>query len=149
MSPFLRENDQGWDFKILILEDAWVLRTPRNAEAAEQLAKEVRLLPSLAPGLPVEIPQFEHVSRNPDFVVYRLIRGEPLTGEDSDGVRAVLDALHSFEVGAIDVPRPEWRDIYRGHAEDWRRVVLPLLDADERSRGDAGRRPRPSRGRGR
>ena len=137
MSPFLRENDQGWDFKILILEDAWVLRTPRNAAAAENLAKEVRLLPTLAPALPVEIPQFEHVSRNPDFVVYRLIRGEPLTGEDSDGVRAVLDALHSFEVGAIDVPRPEWRDIYRGHAEDWRRVVLPLLDADERSRGDA------------
>jgi len=137
LSAFLRENDEGWDFKVLILENAWVLRTPRNEAAAEALAKEVRLLPTLAPALPVEIPQFEHVSRSPDFVVYRLIHGEPLVGEDSDGVRAFLDALHSFELGAIDIPRPEWRDIYREHAEDWRQVVLPLLDVDERTTAEA------------
>jgi len=132
VAGFLTENDEGWDFKILVLEDEWVVRTPRNAEAAESLAKETRLLPVLAPALPVAIPQFEHVSRNPDFVVYRLIHGEPLRDEDPAGVRAFLDALHSFELGAIDLPRPEWRDIYRGHAEDWRRLVLPLLDAGER-----------------
>jgi aminoglycoside phosphotransferase (APT) family kinase protein len=137
MAPFLQENDEGWDFKVLILEDAWVLRTPRNAEAAENLAKEVRLLPSLASALPVEVPQFEQISRNPDFVVYRLIRGEPLSGEAPDGARAFLDALHSFDVGAIDVPRPEWRDIYREHAEKWRRVVLPLLDGSERTTAEA------------
>ena len=137
MAAFLRENDEGWDFKVLILEGAWVLRTPRNAEAAEALAKEVRLLPSLARALPVSIPQFTQASRDPDFVVYRLIHGEPLSGEDSDGVRAFLDALHSFDVGAIDVPRPEWRDIYRGHAEDWRLNVLPLLDGDERTTAEA------------
>jgi aminoglycoside phosphotransferase (APT) family kinase protein len=137
MAAFLRENDQGWDFKVLILEDAWVLRTPRNAEAVEELAKEIRLLPSLGPALPVEIPQFEHISRNPDFVVYRLIEGEPLRDEDPTGVRAFLDALHSFDTGALDVPRPDWRDIYRGHAADWRRLVLPLLDADERRHAEA------------
>jgi aminoglycoside phosphotransferase (APT) family kinase protein len=136
MAAFLRENDEGWDFKVLILEDAWVLRAPRNAAAAEGLAKEIRLLPALASALPVEIPHFERVSREPWFVVYRLIRGEPLTREDADGVRAFLEALHSFELGAVDVPRPEWRDIYRGHAEEWRRLVLPLLDADERAAGE-------------
>ncbi|HZR95986.1 MAG TPA: phosphotransferase, partial [Gaiellaceae bacterium] len=95
------------------------------------------LLPALAPALPVEIPRFEQVSREPWFVVYRLIPGEPLRDEDPAGVRTFLEALHSFDASAVDVPRPEWRDIYRGHAEDWRRVVLPLLDKGERRRGEA------------
>lgn len=137
MGGFLHENDDGWDFKVLVLENTWVMRMPRNADAAEKLAKEARLLPALGAALPVEIPQFAHVSHGPDFVVYRLIAGEPLRDEDPDGVRGFLDALHSFEVGAIDVPRPDWLEIYRGHAADWRRVVLPLLDPDERDRGEA------------
>ena len=68
--------------------------------------------------------------------MYRLIAGEPLRDEDPEGVRAFLDALHSFDVGAIDAPRPDWRDIYRAHAADWRRLVLPLLDVDERPAGE-------------
>ncbi|HUZ15720.1 MAG TPA: phosphotransferase [Gaiellaceae bacterium] len=137
MERFLAENDDGWDFKVLVLENTWVLRVPRGKLGIEELAKEARLLPALAPALPVEVPRFEHVSREPWFVVYRLIEGEPLRDEDPDGVRAFLEALHSFDASALDVPRPEWRDIYRRHAEDWRRLVLPLLDADERRSGEA------------
>ena len=33
--------------------------------------------PALGPLLPVQIPQFVHVSREPLYVLYRLIRGEP------------------------------------------------------------------------
>jgi aminoglycoside phosphotransferase (APT) family kinase protein len=130
--------DGGWDFKILVLEGGWILRTPRNERAAEKLAKEERLLPALAAALPVKIPQFEHVSRNPDFVVYRLIEGEPLRDEDPVGVRAFLDALHTFEVGAIDLPRPDWLEEWRQNDEEvLRPVVLPLLDRDERPRAEA------------
>jgi aminoglycoside phosphotransferase (APT) family kinase protein len=137
MERFLAENDDGWDFKVLILENTWVLRTPRNASAAEKLAKEARLLPALAPTLPVEIPRFEHFSRDPSFAVYRLITGEPLRNEDPDGVRAFLDALHSFDAGAIDLPRPDWPEAWRENAEEvFRPVVLPLLDRDERPRAE-------------
>lgn len=133
----LRDNDEGWDFKVLILEDEWVLRAPRNGLAAEQLEKEVALLPVLAPALPVEVPRFEHVSREPWFVVYRLIRGEPLHDPATGGVREFLEALHSLDPAGSPAPRPDWRDLYRGHADDWRRTVLPLLDADERGRAEA------------
>jgi aminoglycoside phosphotransferase (APT) family kinase protein len=133
----LLEIDQGWDFKVLILGGEWVLRLPRSSAAAEGLEKEIELLPRLTPSLPVEIPHFEHVSTDPTFVVYRLIRGEPLKDEDPSGVRAFLEALHSFDVGGLSVPQPDWLTVYRGHAETWRRVVLPLLDSDERSRGEA------------
>jgi aminoglycoside phosphotransferase (APT) family kinase protein len=134
----LRENDDGWDFKVLILEDEWVLRIPRNDLAAAKLAKEAELLPALARALPVEIPRFEHVSQEPPFVVYRLIRGEPLQDEDPDGLRAFLEALHSLDPGELPVPpQDDWLAAWREETAKFRRVVLPLLDPDERAHGEA------------
>jgi aminoglycoside phosphotransferase (APT) family kinase protein len=133
----LIEIDEGWDYKVLILDGEWVLRIPRNALAVEELAKEIELLPVLGPLLPVAIPRFEQVSREPLYAVYRLIRGEPLVGEDPDGVRAFLEALHGLDFAGLPAPRPDWVRIYRGHAEDWRVLVLPLVDVDERRRGES------------
>jgi aminoglycoside phosphotransferase (APT) family kinase protein len=103
----------------------------------EEIEHEVELLPVLEPLLPVAVPRFEYVSRDPWLVAYRLIRGEPLVDEDPDGVRAFLDALHAVRVDAVPAPRPDWLETYREQAEEFRRVVLPLLDPDERSRGEA------------
>jgi len=133
----LSENDDGWDFKVLILDGEWVLRVPRGEQQAAKLAKEIELLPALAPLLPVEIPHFEHASSEPAFVVYRLIRGEPLRDEDPDGVRDFLEALHSIDPDSLPLPRHDWVETYREHADDWRRIVLPILDADERPAGEA------------
>jgi aminoglycoside phosphotransferase (APT) family kinase protein len=137
MDAPLAEIDHGWDYKVLILDDEWVVRWPRHGLAVEEIAKEVALLPPLGPLLPVEVPRFEYVSRDPWLVVYRLIRGEPLVDEDPEGVRGFLDALHAVDIEAIPAPRPDWLETYRSHAEDWRRIVLPLLDVDERSRGES------------
>jgi aminoglycoside phosphotransferase (APT) family kinase protein len=134
----LVENDDGWDFKVLILGGEWVLRIPRVDQAAAKLAKEAALLPALAAALPVEIPRFEQVSRDPPFVVYRLIRGEPLRDEDPDGVRAFLEALHSLDPSELPIPPlDDWVAAWCEQADLFRHVVLPLIDADERSAGEA------------
>lgn len=137
MAPPLFEVDDGWDYKVLILEDTWVVRWPRHRLAVEEIEKEVELLAVLAPLLPVAVPQFEYVSREPWLVAYRLIRGEPLVAEDPDGVRAFLDALHAVDAETVPAPRPDWLEEYRKLADEFRHVVLPLLDPDERSRGEA------------
>jgi aminoglycoside phosphotransferase (APT) family kinase protein len=132
-----REVDHGWDFKVLILEDEWVVRWPRHKLAAEEIEQEVELLPALAPLLSVEVPRLEYVSREPWLVAYRLIRGEPLVDEDSAGVRAFLDELHTIDVDAVPAPRPDWLAAYREQGDEFRRVVLPLLEPAERSSGEA------------
>ncbi len=137
MNTPLVEIDDGWDFKVLILDDAWVVRWPRHRLAVEEIEHEVDLLPVLAPLLPVEVPRFEYISREPWLVAYRLIRGKPLVAEDPDGVRAFLDALHAVDVDSVPAPRPDWFETYRRQAEEFRRVVLPLLNPDERARGEA------------
>jgi aminoglycoside 2''-phosphotransferase len=134
----LSEVDDGWDFKVLILEGEWVLRVPRNEGAAAKLAKEAELLPVLAPRLPIEIPRLEYVSRAPAFVVYRLIRGDPLRDEDPEGVRQFLRALHSLDPVELPIPpMDDWVGAWREETAKFRRVVLPLLDKDERPGAEA------------
>ena len=62
MAAPLVEIDDGWDFKVLILDGEWVMRIPRSELSIEELEKEIELLPELGPALPVAIPRFEHSS---------------------------------------------------------------------------------------
>jgi aminoglycoside phosphotransferase (APT) family kinase protein len=128
-----REIDVGYDFEVVVVDDEWVFRFPRRAGVEPALALEVQLLPAIAPALPVAIPAFEHVSRDPLFVGYRLIRGEPLVDEDPAGVRAFLDALHGLEPSELPLERPDWAIAYREQCAEFERVVLPLLDPDLRA----------------
>ena len=138
IDAFLREIDDGWDFKVLVLYGEWVVRIPRTARAAERLALEAELLPVLAPVLPVDVPRFEHVSHEPPFAAYRLIRGTPLRDEDSEGACAFLDTLHAVEVESLPkLPRPDWIDSWRENAHGFRTLVLPLLAGQDRKRGEA------------
>ena len=127
------EIDDGYDFEVAIVDDEWVFRFPRRSGVANALEAEIVLLPALAAALPVAVPTFEHVSREPLFVVYRVIRGEPLVDEDGDGVRAFLAALHAVEPSAFPVDRRDWIDAYREQCAEFERLVVPLLDSDLRA----------------
>ena len=126
------EIDDGYDFEVAIVDDEWVFRFPRRAGVEEALALEIVLLPLLAPALPVNVPSFEHISRDPLFVGYRLIRGEPLVDEDADGVHAFLETLHALDPSSLPVQHLEWVEAYREQCAEFERLVLPLLDKDLR-----------------
>jgi aminoglycoside phosphotransferase (APT) family kinase protein len=128
------EIDDGYDFEVAIVDDEWVFRFPRRPGVEKALEAEIALLPAIAPALPVAVPEFEHVSREPLFVAYRLLRGRPLVDEDADGVRAFLDALHAFDSSGLRLGPPDWVEAYRAQCVEFERLVLPLLDADLRAR---------------
>lgn len=126
------EIDDGYDFEVAIVDDDWVFRFPRRAGVEEALELEIVLLPLLAPPLPVDVPSFELISRDPLFVAYRLIRGVPLVDEDADGVRAFLEALHALDPSRLPLRRLEWVEAYREQCAEFERLVLPVLDKDLR-----------------
>jgi hypothetical protein len=127
------EIDDGYDFEVAIVDDEWVFRFPRRPGVEEALELEILLLPALAPTLPVQLPAFEHVSREPLCVGYRLICGRPLVDEDAEGVRAFLDALHAFDSTGLSVDRADWVGAYREQCAEFDRLVMPLLDTDRRA----------------
>ena len=100
--------DEGYDFEVAIVDDEWVFRFPRRAGVEDALELEIELLPRLAPALPVAVPVFEHVLREPLCVAYRMLRGTPLVDEDGDGMRAFLDALHAFDPTGLRIEPPDW-----------------------------------------
>lgn len=129
------EIDDGYDFEVAVVDGEWVFRFPRRAGVEEALRLEIVLLPLLAPTLPVDVPSFEHISRDPLFVGYRLIRGEPLVDEDPDGVRVFLEALHTLDPAGLPLERLDWIEAYREQCAEFERLVVPLLDKDLRARG--------------
>ena len=127
------EIDEGYDFEVAIVDDEWVFRFPRRSGVEEALELEIALLPALAPALPVDVPSFEYVSRNPPFVGYRLIRGQPLVDEDAEGVRAFLEALHAHDPSGLPVERHDWVEAYRQQCAEFARLVFPVVDIDGRA----------------
>ncbi len=132
----IAEIDDGYDFEVAIVDGEWVFRFPRRPGVEEALELEIAELPALASALPVDVPSFEYVSRDPLFVGYRLIRGKPLVDEDADGVRAFLEALHALDSPGLRLPvdRPDWVGAYRDQCAEFERLVVPFLDKDRRAR---------------
>jgi aminoglycoside phosphotransferase (APT) family kinase protein len=127
------EIDEGYDFEVAIVDGEWAFRFPRRAGVEAALEVEIALLPTLARALPVEVPSFEYISREPLFVGYRAIRGEPLVDEDPAGVRGFLEALHAFDPTGLPVDRTDWGQAYRDQCAEFERLVVPVLDPDLRA----------------
>ena len=126
--------DAGYDYRVAVVDDEWVFRVPRREGVVAALETEIALLPALADALPVRVPRFEHVSRDPPFVAYRLIDGSPLVDEDAGGVRAFVEALHGLDPAALPVEAHDWSEAYRAQRAEFERVVLPLVPAEARPR---------------
>jgi aminoglycoside phosphotransferase (APT) family kinase protein len=125
--------EDGYDFQVAIVDDEWVFRFPRRSGVEEALELEIAVLPALAQVLPVNIPSFEYVMRDPLFVGYRLIRGQPLVDEDAAGVRAFLEALHAQDPSGLPVERRDWVEAYREQCAEFERLVFPVVDDDRRA----------------
>ena len=138
-----REVDvQGWDSHAEVVEDHWLDRTARRPEVAGLLEVEARLMPRLAPRLPLTVPVPVRLDTDPPRFRHVLVPGSPvdrdrLGADDGRRVGEFLRALH-------DVPESTWAG--SGIGTDAERVpaleqmagqVVPLLPADLRDEGRA------------
>jgi len=94
---------EGFDSCAFEVNDTWVFRFAKREDVAEQLRIEARLLPELAPHLPLSVPLFSFHGRS--FVGYRKLTGTPAIGLAdlpllplAPPLGRFLRALHSFPV---------------------------------------------------
>ncbi|ANW22126.1 phosphotransferase [Streptomyces clavuligerus] len=124
----------GWDSEARLVDGRWVERRPRRPEVAARLLAETRLMPWLAPRLPLAVPVPRVLTHDPLAVRHALVPGAPLehpTPRDGRLLGRFLRALHT--VDAADAVRHGALPAGAARAEraeegaDFRRRVLPLL----------------------
>lgn len=129
----------GWDSRAYLVDGTWLEREPRRPEVRERLLTEIRLLPWLAPQLPLPVPQPVVVRDEPLRVRHRLVPGESAT-EFTDEQGAVLGrffrALHAVDtVAAVDrgvADAEQAREEHIHHLRRFRGEVLPRIPDDLR-----------------
>lgn len=155
---------EGWGNLALLANDRLIFRFPKRPDDAARLALETRLLPELAPRLPLAIPHFTFVSAPKSkrfpylFVGYEMLPGlfqadwpEEFSAEDwwKQPLGDFLTALHAFplqraaELGASFInfagttaPYHSWREAVEDFYTVVCRLVYPLL-SEERQDGVA------------
>jgi aminoglycoside phosphotransferase (APT) family kinase protein len=114
-APSLTPLGEGWDNAAFLVSGAWVFRFPRRAIAAELIEKEARILPLIAPQLPLPVPVPVFVARATavypsPFSGYAMLPGTPLSRtrlrEDDDAacatsLGAFLHALHAIDARSL------------------------------------------------
>ncbi len=142
--PVTDVEHSGWDNRTFRLGDALSLRLPRSRFYAEQVAKEQRWLPVLAPRLPLPIPRPVAQGRpglgyRHPWSVYAWIEGRPASPDRIDDQVAFARAVGGFLVAlracpADGAPLPGQHNWWRGgpldHYLDEARAALAVV-ADE------------------
>ncbi|UGT54618.1 aminoglycoside phosphotransferase family protein [Nocardia asteroides] len=134
------EFAQGWDSRAVLVAGRWVERRPRRPEVAEQLRRETRLMPWLAPRLPLPVPVPRLWSEIPLAVRHDLVPGRAIASPGAGHGRALgafLRALHdspAAEAIRHGLPSADRTRADRAAAvARFRADVVPLLPLPQRN----------------
>jgi aminoglycoside phosphotransferase (APT) family kinase protein len=138
----VRYLSEGWDSAVFLVNERLIVRFPKRPDVLAQLKREYRLLPELAPSLPVPVPAFSHFVQGCaaaplGFAGYPLLPGEQLcaltlsaeqTARLAEQTGRFLAALHAFPVEraralGIEAQHPS------GGPRPWHRFVEETLTA--------------------
>ena len=68
----------GWDNDVVILDNTFIFRFPRNNEYQDRFKVEVRLLEYLKDKVNVAIPEYAYISQDKTWGGHYMIQGEEL-----------------------------------------------------------------------
>ncbi|MGA0556686.1 phosphotransferase family protein [Larkinella sp. VNQ87] len=136
---------EGMDSQAFRVNDHYVFRFPKRADVAENLLKEIALLPHLH-NLPLAVPAFEWIGEDPEtgwpFVGYPFLDGTPWTFgrfqiQSADQQEIVLQSLgnfltslHTFDLKTarqLGISEADPFQDYQADYQLWQDTVYPLL----------------------
>lgn len=129
--------EQGWDFSVVVLDGATVVRVPRRREVEQAAQVEARVLRELAPHLPVAVPAPSQICGVHGSTVYPWLAGSPIDAAAAERIgtetiaqqlAAFVDAVHAFPVSRAVALGVAPLDVL-GTIARFEATVLPLVDA--------------------
>ena len=95
----LRPFAEGWDYTIWLVDETWAFRFPRREMVVPGVIREIAVLPELAPGLPIPVPEPVFVGRATDDFPWPFFGSALLPGRELG--EAELDDDGRIEVGRM------------------------------------------------
>ena len=142
----VRHNPDGLANDVIVVNDELVFRFPKDEEARAALAREAKALDLVRRYVATPVPYFER--HEDDFVMYRLIRGEPLyrrtiLSQDDHAQEQLAEELATFLRQLHTIPRdeavcelgesaPRELDYWLKRYQEVEQYLFPLLWADQR-----------------
>jgi aminoglycoside 2''-phosphotransferase len=142
-------NQDGLANDVIMLNDQFIARFPKDTHAEERLALESRILELVRVSVEMPVPQFEYQAE--DVVIYRMLAGEPLTREVllrqdeivqdhlAEQLALFLSQLHAIPRVLVEHHRVGVSEAERS-LEDWsamfadiQRELFPFLWAHQKS----------------
>jgi aminoglycoside 2''-phosphotransferase len=104
---------EGWDSVVCLVNEKLVFRFPKRPDVERNLKVEIRLLPELAPRLPLAIPRFDYVGQPGQafpftFVGYEKIEGESLSGWQAWASGACSKIILKYPFVAREMEVAQW-----------------------------------------
>ncbi len=137
----------GWDNNIIILDDAFVFRFPKNDEYLKKFKIEVNLIKYLEDKVNIPIPSYRYLAHDKSFGGYPLIPGEVLKPEifqiQTDAIKEqmaidlanFLTITHQTPKEVIDELRVMSGSWNRPHVErlyaNIKEKIYPILSEEE------------------
>lgn len=124
---------EGWMSRAFLVNGRYVFRFPKRQDGADDLLKEIALLPELAQQISLRIPRFDYIGKQPNgfpFVGYEIISGTLLDEasfvELSDTIKdriatqlvEFMDQMQSFPLDRAAVLGVKRADMIAGYTED-------------------------------
>jgi len=142
-----RMNNEGLSNDVILVNEQFVFRFPKNERGRQQLAKEAEILRLLRRYITLQTP--EPLYQHPDLLGYRLIPGEPLRRDvlmklETYERQKIADQLAEFLLQMHAIPfaqvAPESAkadclmdyENWKSHYERIRKTVFPLLQEYQR-----------------
>ncbi len=137
-----RHNVEGWDHYVLILDNKYVFRFPREADYKNQLFDEIRLLEYLRPKVKIPIPKYIYIAKDKSFAGYEMLSGVQLKKEVfrklskqsqkfiAKQAAEFLTTLHKIslkDVKAFRIPKTKTQWLYRDLVRNTKKYIYPRI----------------------
>lgn len=139
---------EGWMSRTILVNNEWVFRFPKQKDGADDLEKEIKILPHLKNHITLAIPQFEYIGKQKNglcFVGYKALPGEIL-GEDvilslpEDEKETIAAQLAQFITELSGFPAKQAveygvleNDFYKDYTDTFdevKKIIFPLIADD-------------------
>ncbi len=143
----IKKVGEGDNSKAFLVNEKYIFRFPKKESVKQQLRREIFVLPKLKSALNLQIPDFEFISPQINFVGYKKIQGEVLSNEILQSLNKkqqvsvqktianFLSQIHSFPLSDLQNCALETMNLYEEYVDNFenaKKMIFPKISKNKR-----------------